>query len=204
MSIISILSPEEEKAFTKAPKFTFTQKEYYYKLPNSLLHTIDGTSNKIFFTLMYGYFKATNKFFEVNLDDENLLYLSNEKFRTTVSVNIAERTFYRYKKIIREYFVINEYTDNIQQLLQKEAITLANNFVHRKKIFYFLVEHSKKLKIEIPSYTELLKIITAALNTQKKDIFIKLKSLSENEKLKTLDDFLDKNEDAKNRYNISY
>jgi TnpA family transposase len=204
MSIISILSPEEEKAFNKTPKFTFVQKEYYFKLPSAFLHTIDGTSNKIFFTLMYGYFKATNKFFEVNLDDENLLYLLKEEFKTNISVNIAERTFYRYKKIIREYFAINEYTGNIQQLLQKEALNLANNFVHRKKIFYSLVEFSKKLKIEIPNYRELVRIITLALNTQKKDILDKLESLVEDEKLNVLDEFLTKDQNYKNRYHLMH
>ena len=119
MPLISILSAEEEKAFEKPPKFTFAQKEYYFKLPNELSNTIDDVSNKMFLTLMYGYFKATNKFFEVNLDDENLLYLSTEKFRAAVSVNIAERTFYRYKKIIKDHLCINEYTENIQESLQK-------------------------------------------------------------------------------------
>jgi len=63
MSLIAILSTEEEKVFDKTPKFIFTQKEYYFKIPNNLLYAIDDTSNKIFLTLMYGYFKATNKFF---------------------------------------------------------------------------------------------------------------------------------------------
>ena len=204
MPLISILSAEEEKAFEKPPKFTFAQKEYYFKLPNELSNTIDDVSNKMFLTLMYGYFKATNKFFEVNLDDENLLYLSTEKFRAAVSVNIAERTFYRYKKIIKDHLCINEYTENIQESLQKEATNLANNFLHRKKIFYALVELSRRLKIEIPSYTELSKLIGVALNTQKKDILYRLEALSKDKNLETLSEFLSKNQDSKNRYNIAY
>ena len=204
MPLISILSTEEEKAFEKSPKFTFAQKEYYFKLPNELSRTIDDASNKIFLTLMYGYFKATNKFFEINLNDENLLYLSTEKFRTTISVNISERTFYRYKKIIKDHLCINEYTENIQEILQKEAIILANNFMHRKKVFYALVELSRRLKIEIPSYTELSKLIGVALNTQKKDILHRLETLSKDKKLETLNEFLSKSQDSKNRYNIAY
>lgn len=135
MSLISILSTEEEKAFEKSPKFTFAQKEYYFKLPNDLLHTIDDASNKILFTLMYGYFKATNKFFEVNLNDENLLYLARGKFKTSMPINIARSTLYRYKQMIKNYLAINEYTEKTQRLLHKEAINLANNFIHRKKYF---------------------------------------------------------------------
>lgn len=123
MPLISILSAEEEKAFEKPPKFTFAQKEYYFKLPNELSNTIDDVSNKMFLTLMYGYFKATNKFFEVNLDDENLLYLSTEKFKTAIPTNIARSTLYRYKQVIKNHLAINEYTENIQESLQKKQQT---------------------------------------------------------------------------------
>lgn len=59
---------------------------------------------------------------------------------------------------------------------------LASKFTHRKRIFYSLVELSKKLKIEVPSYTELSHIIT--LNKfSKKDILEKLVPLMKDPKL---------------------
>jgi hypothetical protein len=51
--------------------------------------------------------------------------------------------------------------------LEKEALKLANNFLHRKKILYALMELAKSLKIELPSYTEFLNIISMALTQQK-------------------------------------
>jgi hypothetical protein len=63
---------------------------------------------------------------------------------------------------------------------------------------------SRKLNIEVPSYSELTRIIQVALNTQKKDILEKLKPLQEDEKLKLLDEFLEKEEESKNRYKIAY
>ena len=117
-------------------------------------------------------------------------------------ITISARTIQRYQKIIREYLGIVDYADNIKESLQKEAINLANNFVHRKKIFYALVELSRKLKIEIPSYTELARIITIAINSQKKEILDKLEPLLADEKLKVLDEFLAKDENYKNRYHL--
>jgi len=104
----------------------------------------------------------------------------------------------------KKYLQINNYTDEIKATLQKEANNLANNFIHRKKIFYTLVDFSKKLNIEIPSYTELTRIIQVALNTQKKDILNRLEPLLKDERLKLLDEFLEKEKESKNRYKIVY
>ena len=125
-----------------------------------------------------------------------LLYQLNNPVKTVP----PRKTLYRYKQIIRDYFQINEYTDEITSTLQKEANNLANNFIHRKKIFYTLVNLSKKLNIEVPSYTELTRIIQVALNTQKKDILEKLEPLQDDERLKILDEFLEKEKDSKNRF----
>ena len=63
---------------------------------------------------------------------------------------------------------------------------------------------SKKLNIEMPKYTELTRIIQAALNTQKKDILDKLDVFQNDERLKLLDEFLEKDKVSKNRYKIAY
>jgi hypothetical protein len=80
--------------------------------------------------------------------------------------------------------------------LQKEVNNLANNFIHRKKIFYTLVNLSRKLNIEMPSYTELTRIIQVALNTQKQDILKKLEPLLKDKRLKVLDEFLEKDKES--------
>jgi len=56
----------------------------------------------------------------------------------------------------------------------------------------------------VPSYTELIRIITVALNTQKKDILTKLEPLLDDKRLQLLDEFLEKDESSKNRYKIAY
>ncbi|MDQ7060687.1 MAG: hypothetical protein Q9M43_05950 [Sulfurimonas sp.] len=51
---------------------------------------------------------------------------------------------------------------------------------------------SKKLNIEVPSYTELARVVAKALNIQKKDILAKLEPLLKDERLQLLDEFLKK------------
>jgi TnpA family transposase len=117
--------------------------------------------------------------------------------------NISKRRYHDYQKYIKDYFCINRYDSIIQDQLQKEANSLASNYINRKKIFYNLVDFSKNLKIEIPSYTELSRIITVAINRQKNDILNKLQIYKDNESLKDLSNFLDKDEQYKNRYFIT-
>ncbi|MBA1420530.1 MAG: DUF4158 domain-containing protein [Epsilonproteobacteria bacterium] len=152
---------------------------------------------------MFGYFKATNRFFITEGSDENLSYIEEiYNFEKTEIISNRSRTIQRYKRLIKTHLDINPYDNSIENKLQKEAINLANSFVHRKKILYSLIEFSKKLKIEIPSYSELLKIISIALNYQKMDVLNKLKPYLNDERLKVLDMFLDKNSSYKNKYNI--
>jgi hypothetical protein len=206
MSVFQILTKEEEKNFELPPKFDSISQNHFFKVPtriDEIISEMKSDSNKILFILMYGYFKATNKFFEIQKDDENYLYIANRNnfdpfdFRVVTS-----RTIQRYKQIIKSYLDINEYTSIIEPKLQHHAVELANNFTHRKKIFFSLVDYSKKLNIEIPSYTTLSKIISDALNYQTKNILFQLKVFQNDERLKLLDDFTTKDENFKNRYNI--
>jgi hypothetical protein len=169
MTSAQILSKEEEKEFNQKPIFTFKQQKYYFAIPKRLLEKIDSNHNKIYFVLLYGYFKATSKFFNNFDNDENIEYIASDILKISNLIhdnNITKSTLYRYKQIIKQHFFINEYTDEIKMILLNEATDLASKFTHRKRIFYSLVELSTKLKIEIPSYTELSHIITLSINSQ--------------------------------------
>lgn len=209
MTLLSILSKTELNKFNATPIFTIEQKKYTFDILFDILdkiHTFTNDYNKTIFILLYGYFKTSNKFFGIDIlfnDDSNSDYVyKNFDFKKDGSSKISYRTIQNYQKIIKDHFCMNNYTKEIQEVLETEAINLANNFVHSKKIFYSLVEMSKKLKIEIPSYTELCRIITISINSQKKSILNKLILFNSDNRLNELDEFLEKNENHKSRYNI--
>ena len=206
MSVFQILSKEEEKNFNAPPKFDSFAKNYFFKLNSDIIGIISemkNDSNKILFILMFGYFKVSNRFFEIQENDENFSYISNRNnFHSFNFQELSSRTIQRYKKMIKSYFKIIEFNEILESKLQHRAIELANNFTHRKKIFYSLVDYSKKLNIEVPSYTKLSNIISSALNSQTNTILNGLKNYKDDERLQLLDEFTDKNESYKNRYNI--
>lgn len=149
MTSLQILTKEEVKIFNAVPTLNSTEQKYYFKIPNSLLESIETNMNQIYFIALFGYFKKENKFFD-KFDNQIYLYIAYnildiEFISEDIDV-VPKSTFYRYKEIIKKYFAIQAYTDKIAGILLKEATTLASNFTHRKKIFYALVDLSKNLK----------------------------------------------------------
>jgi len=202
--MLSILTKQEiDKLENNLPIFNDQEKEYYFNIPKSLLENIKYKDNKIFMILIYGYFKATNKFYMPELSDNNLIFIAN-KYNTKMIENITKGTYYRFQQLIKEYFGINNNALEFEKILQNEANILASDFIHRKKIFYALINLSKRINIEVPTYTVLANIITKAIHSQKKDILNKLKLHIADDRLNVLDEFLEKNKDSKNRYNLMY
>ena len=209
MPRIQILNQQEIKEFEKIPIFKHSEKIHTFTLPKNLYDIVQSFQNDsyhLIFNLLFGYFKITNKFYDnIFSQESDVEFIINKDDLKSINLTMPPRkTLYRYKQLILNYFGTKQYTDEIKSTLQKEANNLANNFIHRKKIFYTLVNLSKKLNIEVPSYTELTRIITVALNTQKRDIFDKLEPLQKDERLKLLDEFLEKERESKNRYKIAY
>lgn len=204
---MEILSQYEIEEFSKVPILTDKQRDYYFNINIDLLNNLLSnykSENIVYIIILYGYFRFSNIFYDVsNKNITDLKYIQKKYNLTILKDNIPTRTIRSYKNKIKQYLQINEYTDKIKKILIKEATILASNFTNRKKIFYSLVNLSKKLKIEIPSYTELSKIITIAIHSQKKDILNKLEPFIKDEKLNVLDDFLQKDK-VKDRWQLSY
>jgi len=210
MARVQILSKEEQTKFSLPIKFNQAQREYYFKLPDKLkkfVGTLRDSNNKIYFHLLFGYFKADSIFYtKEHFYNDDIVYLEDTLClnATGDSLRLPTSTIHRYKQIIREHFLVMNYTDEIEKALLNEATTLASNFTNRKKIFYELVALSKKLKIEVPSYTELSKIISKAIKSQKQDILDKLSPFIKDERLNVLDEFLQKDKESKNRWQLSH
>jgi len=209
MARVQILSKEEQKIFSSPPKFNFSQKEYYFKLPEALQEfsaTLRDSNNRVYFSLLYGYYRASSIFYPIeDFHNDDILYIL-EQLQIKIDLatfKLPASNISRYKQIIKEYFTVRSYTSNIKEALLKEATALASNFTHRKKIFYALVDLSKKLKIEVPSYTELSRIISLAINSQKQDILERLRPFIKDEKLNVLDEFLQKDTSTKNRWYLA-
>jgi len=204
---IEILTKNEIELLNSPPSLNYQEKVYFFQINDTLLEDLTSRykeENVAYYILLYGYFKHSNKFYEItDNSSEELAYIQQRYSLSQSQPSIPTRTVRAYKERIRKYFHINEYTEEIKSKLLNEAISLSCNFIHRKKIFYTLVELSKKLKIEVLSYTELSQIISMAINSQKRNILNKLLPYMEDKKLDILDELLEKDEASKNRWKLS-
>ena len=80
MARIDYLTEQDKKRFEMAPEFTSSnERNYFFNLPNAIYKQALLLGNDeafATFALMFGYFKATNKFFEVvAFDSEDLKYI---------------------------------------------------------------------------------------------------------------------------------
>jgi TnpA family transposase len=210
MARLQVLSKKEQQELFAVPKLNFTQRSFYFKLSSSIEKTLINfydDSNKMIFILLYGYFRVSHIFFKVSdFSRDDILYVKktyNLKFDENDIVSTV-RTEQRYRTLIRNYLGIQPYAQVHKVALEDEALKLSNNFIHRKKILYALIDLSKILKIELPSYSEFSNIISHILTQQKSKMLGKLKVYEGDERLKLLDEFIEKNENYKARYNIMF
>jgi len=201
---ILVLDNKELKKYIKPPILNNQEKNYYFTIPNYLLDKAFSNykiENIAIFIILWGYFRYSNRFYDIKFYKDKIFEYVQKKYNLpSFSKTISDRTIRHYKTQIKQYLKINPYTNEIKKILKQEALNLANNFIHRKKIFYTLVELSKKIQIEIPSYTELVKIIKTALNSQKQKIIEKLSYYQNDKRLKELNECLKKDTSYKNRY----
>ncbi|MCK4441490.1 MAG: DUF4158 domain-containing protein, partial [Sulfurovaceae bacterium] len=210
MARIQILSKKEQKQLFGVPNLNREQRLFYFKLSSSIeeeLVNFYDDSNRMLFILLLGYFRVSHIFFKLSdFSKSDILYVKKLYHLNFDENNIvsAFRTEQRYRTIIRKYLGIETYAQKYKTLLEEEALNLVNNFLHRKKILYALIDLSKTLKIELPSYTEFSNIISIALTQQKNQMLEKLKVYQNDERLKLLDEFIEKNEAYKSRYNVMF
>ena len=193
MPLIKILTSIQKKEFEEAPILNQELKNEIFKLPNELeqqVYSLNNSSNQIHFILMFGYFKITHRFFDsVTYYNEDIEYIIS-KFKLVnclYTSDIAQSTLTLYKRQIRQYFYCVKFTSNIYEILQKESNLLVRKLLKMQDIFYLLVEKSMELKIEIPSYTQIVTIISSSINTQNNLVYKKIKKYENHEALKNLD-----------------
>jgi len=143
MPTIKILSKIEEKNLYSLQQFNLKEKEYFFKIPTKLLtkaFSFELEDGKVIFILMYGYFKKFHQFYDISEYKKSDMDYVSIKYGLPIikNIKITKRRFQQYKNIIKSYLKINNYTNEIRSILQQEANNLANNFIHRKKIFYTL------------------------------------------------------------------
>ena len=104
MARIEYLTLQEIKKFDSAPVFSSSsERNYFFSLPNQIYkqaNNLENDSAFVVFALMFGYFKATNKFFEpTQFHQEDIIFIATQyqlEFLNIKDIGQKSRTLQRY------------------------------------------------------------------------------------------------------------
>lgn len=205
MTHLKILSKEEEEAFRSPPEFYSEARKQFFAMTNWLrgqIKTLVSPTNKVFFILLYGYFKASYKIYHPKrFSQKDIDYVAFKLDIPLEEIDLSsykKQTMNRHKNIILEHLGFRVFPHESQTYLQKEAESLVEKQLRPKIIFHELIDYLVKERMEVPSYLWLARTITSAINNFEK----KLSNIVENKLTDTHKIILDKltQSNEKSRY----
>lgn len=141
-SHIKILNEIEKKKFEFPPFLSREERKKVFELNEWELNEISKlriNTNRIGFILLYGYFKATNKYFQPkHFNKSDISYIS-KKLNIKIGINSFKKfereAYNRYRQIIVKKLGIKNYSNKTRKLVLNEALLLCSSRKNTKIIF---------------------------------------------------------------------
>src|SRR6185312_12057796 len=79
MARLAIFTSEEQKLFSAPPVFNSIERKRYFTFPAGILEIarkLDKPHNRIYFLLIYGCFKATNRFYQGKFHQKDIDFVA--------------------------------------------------------------------------------------------------------------------------------
>ncbi len=200
MALISILTTEEKKRFETPPVFSSQERKRYFRFPSEVIKIAEELrtpTTKVCFLTTYGYFKATNKFFNKQFLLTDLEFVARNQNISESSIKLSEyqtRVYHEHKAKILELLGATKFDQTGRTLIEKEIFVMVRSQLRPKHILQQIVDILLRNKIEIPSYFTLVESISKSMLLYKKELgeIIEKQLTPENKLL--LDTLLEKEE----------
>jgi len=128
-----------------------------------LIEPLRTASNKVFFLLLLGYFRAGNRFYTPDkFYEKDIQYICDQLkiYRAAVSFSSYSRvTYRRFKRQLLEYTGCFSFDDKARKMMIEETRDVMPNQMKPRLIFLHLTEVLKSKRIELPGYHRLANII---------------------------------------------
>ena len=129
-----ILSKSQQKEFERPPKFNMVERRMVFEIPDSLrsyVRSLESTVSIVCFTLQYGYFKSSGRFFYITnfyQDDIDAICRWNKIDKNTIDwSNYHKSLIYRQQKMILKHF--GKYASKQEHLQVTACKTLIHNLI---------------------------------------------------------------------------
>jgi TnpA family transposase len=179
MTPLNILTTAEKKIFESPPLFTSRERKKYFAFPQGIIKRIQKLTpqNKIYFLVMYGYFKATNKFYTRLFHQNDLDFVAERLDIVSNHTAYNRRTYLNHREIILAYCGYKKFASPTVPFLVTALAPLIRSHTRPKAILYQSCEFLTKQKTEIPSYHTLATLIAKELKQHEKILAEALSSL---------------------------
>ena len=207
MPKMRIFNRLEEYEFESPPKFNSVERKQFFAISNTtndLLEKLSTPTNKVFFLITMGYFKARRRFFTRHFRQIDIEFVAEKIGVNPLEIcldNYSRETYARHQRFIIQYFGWRKFDEDFAKL----EVQLLVSIQHRpKNILLDLIESLNRKKMVIPSYNVLSNLIIDATNQNEQTLsetcFV---LLNENQRLK-LDSFLQKESNDDENSDWSY
>lgn len=158
MALLAIFTSEERRLFELPPLFNSVDRKRFFFFPESLLKEtkhFGKPHNKVYFYLMYGYFKATNKFYRRKFHQKDIEFVSA---KLGISFNISEmneykeRTYRDHRERILTYTGCKKFDQTAVDLITMQLNPMIKSHTRPKLMLEQACEILIQHKIEIPRY----------------------------------------------------
>ena len=218
MAVLRVLKPNEQKRYEYPPIFDDATRKFYLSFTDDIeapIKQLRTPTNKVFYLLLYGYFKASNRFYTPDkFYEKDIHYTCHQLkiYRNEVDfTDYGRETYRRIKQQILDKTAHLGFDEKAYEMVSKEAYDVLPNQMKPRLIFLHLVETLKGKQIELPSYYRLANIVIEQANRyrEKQQLLLAQKLTHSDREL--LDALLTKLEDEEkegiaqpyNRYKIT-
>jgi len=166
MARLAIFTSEERRLFEQPPIFNSVDRKRFFFLPESLLEEtrhFDKPHNKVYFYLMYGYFKATGKFYRRKFHQKDIDFVA---VKLDLSLNLSnleeynERTYRDHRQRILNFSGYKKFDSSSTQLLVSQLQPMVRSHMRPKLMLQQACNILANHKIEIPGYHTFYTIIS--------------------------------------------
>ena len=206
MPILKVLSSTEQESFENPPLFNNVERKKYFDFPLriiTLMKTYRTPTNQVCFLVMFGYFKATKRFFFAKkFHQRDIIFVAK---RIGVSPNQVKidsydkTTYQRHKKIVLAYYGFEEFDKKAEQIVIKEISSMIRSQLRPKLIMLRILEILISQKIEIPSYHILSNLIVDEIKRHKQALTKLIESKLNSETRKMLDTLFEKEDEQSSK-----
>jgi len=176
MAQMKILNAQEEEAFESPPVFNNVERNKYFDFPSSLAEitkNLRTSTNKVYFLVMLGYFRATNKFFKRAFLPKDINFVARKLEISLAEIKASsydKQTYLHHKQMILEYCGFKEFDEEAQEIIAQEITSIAHTQSRPKLILLEILDVMSRKRIEIPGYRMLATLIVERVNHHRKEL----------------------------------